>query len=162
MNLIFPGVFVGAFCLSVFVLRKAFFESGWTKTKGIIMKSEIVTIYRRAIGDTVDFKFEVAYEYSVNGKNYVGDKVLRIIPTIFDRRVYAEQMAKKFPKGASVDVYYKPENPESACLELNPGVSDTAVVVISLIAALAAVIIIGVIMYMSGMPIPFLPDLKPL
>lgn len=61
----------------------------------------------------------VVYEYQVNGMKYLSNRV-RVEdasgPTL-GGALYANPLLKRYPKGATVTVYYNPQNPKESALE---------------------------------------------
>ena len=61
----------------------------------------------------------VVYEYNVNGTKYISNRV-RVQdasgPTM-GGALYANPLLKRYPKGATVTVYYNPRNPKESALE---------------------------------------------
>ena len=61
----------------------------------------------------------VVYEYEVNGIKYLSNRV-RVQdasgPTM-GGALYANPLLKRYPKGASITVYYNPQNPRESALE---------------------------------------------
>ena len=61
----------------------------------------------------------VVYEYEVNGTKYISNRV-RVQdasgPTM-GGALYANPLLKRYPKGATVTVYYNPQNPRESALE---------------------------------------------
>lgn len=61
----------------------------------------------------------VVYEYQVNGIKYLSNRVRAQDasgPTL-GGALYANPLLKRYPKGATVTVYYNPQNPKESALE---------------------------------------------
>ena len=87
----------------------------WSSTMGTVLSSSVQT---RPTGRSHSTFPVVVYQYEVNGKTYqsqtikAGDQFMNI-------RVIGEAQATvaRYPIGASVMVYYNPENPAESALE---------------------------------------------
>lgn len=121
------GIFAisaGCFCL---YLGLKFYRSmkvslTWQTTKGKIQKIDIV---RHDMGDQADLLQPVLYYlYEVDGKSYQSN-VLRI-PENWSTNDPAilKRVLAPYSQGATVDVFYNPENPEQAILERGVRVLD--------------------------------------
>ena len=128
--------------LTIFRSRKT---RTWPTVEGTIIASGIVKKMGSSspgstnVTNNDTYKAEIAYEYEVDGRRYVSNRVhlLDISSSNYSR---AESIQSRYKTGAPVRVYYSPKNPEQALLE--PGGSSggwlpilvgTGFVVISLI-----------------------------
>jgi len=91
-------------------------SQSWTPTTGKVLKSRVEVMG----GKYTHVKPRVIYEYEVNGQTYqndlikASDKIL-VIQTRGSRAAY--DTIDRYPEGATVAVYYNPQNPAQAVLE---------------------------------------------
>ncbi len=114
-SFIFLGLLVGSGVTILCCLKNiywSFVSPRWPTTQGTILNSIIAnTIRYRAPGLLVSF------EYSVEGKKYVGKK-LSFNPIVIDWR--AEKNVLNYPINKSITVYYNPKRPDVAVI--TPGI----------------------------------------
>lgn len=113
----------------------------WPRVEGLVVQSGIVAGGSRG---SQSYKPLVSYEYTVDGTTYQsfrighGDAVAKTKP-------HAEQIAAKYPTGASVEVAYDPTDPALAVLE--PGFHALALALpgfgLALTAAGGAMLVLG-------------------
>ncbi|MEZ6047919.1 MAG: DUF3592 domain-containing protein [Planctomycetaceae bacterium] len=84
----------------------------WPSVTGKILRSEVSR--QKTKSDDL-FCPDISYEYEINEKKYVGNR-LRIIPLdVLDEDEIQEEI-ERFPLGKEVSVYYDPELPERSVL----------------------------------------------
>lgn len=104
------------------ILRNIILSKNWRSVEGVIVKSEIQEIYNRPgllmseNRESFEYKIDLSYRYSINGLELVGQRVYPGLPNIFPDKASAEDIVKKFTKGAVVEVFVDPKNPGNACL----------------------------------------------
>ncbi|RMG42912.1 MAG: DUF3592 domain-containing protein, partial [Acidobacteria bacterium] len=82
----------------------------WPRTPGIVLDSRIETDRHRDA-----YYPRVEYEYTVRGRRFVGQRVfLHELGSSYD---WARSVVARYPRGASVQVAYDPEDPSRAVLE---------------------------------------------
>jgi Protein of unknown function (DUF3592) len=61
----------------------------------------------------------IVYEYQVNGIKYISNRVRvqDVSGPTMGGVLYANPLLKRYPKGATVTVYYNPQNPKESALE---------------------------------------------
>ncbi len=90
-------------------------SQSWPSTTGTIVKSRVEV---RGGSTTTSVDAKIVYEYEVGGRQYQGEQI-----RVDDRhRVIqvggqAYEMIDRYPMGASVTVYYNPDDPAEAGLE---------------------------------------------
>ena len=90
-------------------------SQSWPSTTGVIVKSRVEV---RGGSTTTSVDAKIVYEYEVGGQQYQGEQI-----RVDDRhRVLqvggqAYEMVDRYPMGASVTVYYNPDDPAEAGLE---------------------------------------------
>ena len=121
--LVVGAVFTG---FGIHGLALGFASRSWPSTEGQITQSKVE---RRTsgIGEPIRLSSPayfavVTYEFTVDGATYKADRVASA--DIGGGEAHARRIAERYPKGSSVRVYYKPENP-SKCL-LEPGFQGQA------------------------------------
>jgi hypothetical protein len=99
-------------------IRDGWASRSWPTVPGLVTGS---TVRADDSDDLPEYRVSVTYEYSVDGRQYVG-RHIGILDEVYSDSQPARDEAAQYPVGASVDVYYSPEDPSSAVLE--PGVSQ--------------------------------------
>lgn len=91
----------------------------WPTTSGRIEASNIRTVhYRRALGGYDRYEPHVEYSYNVAGHAYRGARILVGTRAMYkDLDVASADLARDYPVGRAVQVYYKPDDPAEAILE---------------------------------------------
>ena len=85
--------------------------ANWATEKGKVFVSEIVT---GSTGNAGHKRAKIRYKYTVTGKNYISGNIDSVG---YARVGINTHYVEKYPRGASVTVYYNPENPAQALLE---------------------------------------------
>lgn len=94
----------------------------WRRVPGRIVRSERVS--RRSELDAAESeRAEIEYAYDVDGRAYRGGRI-GALDAGADSRGAVERRLRRYPLGAAVRVYARPEDPSVALLE--PGVSGAA------------------------------------
>ena len=101
--------------IPIIVLRfKTANASGdWPTIQGTVIESRI---QEHQSGLHASYKPIVRYEYSVNDEFYSGS-VLSLSDYSSQDKFVARKIARKYPFGSNVTVYYNPDNPSEALLE---------------------------------------------
>lgn len=90
----------------------------WPPTSGWVTRSEVVTD-TSLVGTAARrvYKSAIEYTYTVGSQEHRSDTIC--IGGTFDTslRGRAEKRCSRYPVGASVNVFYDPSNPDTACLE---------------------------------------------
>ena len=115
------GIVLLIWSLHILILAQS--SNNWSTTEGYIVSSEW-TSGRPSDEDVCD-KAEVRYEYSVDGREYVGSRVAFAMDD-FCSQSRAIRVVDDYPVGSYVDVYYDPDNPETSVIE--PGVTGGVLV----------------------------------
>ncbi len=141
------GVYAGS--QAYFVARDS---AHWPTVEGKIALMEVDGRYSDTVRNrTFRFYADMEYAYSVEGHEYLGDRrTFRPRPRNSnpdDRhgKEWAEQVAKEYPVGRSVQVYYSPRNPKQAILE--PGASVKMLIpafIGGLLMAFPTIFVVGV------------------
>lgn len=93
----------------------------WPVAEGRIHHSKIIeTVKRRTSGqkgqaNSKSYHAKVEYEYIVSETKYSSNQI-SFGKTGSNKPEYARQLVNQYPKGKIVDVYYDPEDPETAVL----------------------------------------------
>jgi len=86
----------------------------WPSTEGIVQGTEIVETCGSGARSGTVFQPVVTYEYSVDGQNYTGKRIMSL--DIASSAAYARGVIAKYPVGAIVTVYYDSCSPQDAVL----------------------------------------------
>lgn len=116
LGVVFFAMGSGVLIYGVRNLLLADASRNWPTVKGKVTVSKMGT-HR---GDkSTTYSADVAYDYTVNGTRYTGDRVtFGSVSTSSTAR--ARRVLNRYPKGKEVTVYYNPEDPEQSVLE--PGI----------------------------------------
>ena len=98
---------------------KAQQASAWPSVAGKIVSSEVDWRQMRG-GDSSDrkeYRAIVRYEYQVADRVYRADRLRFPNPGYGGSEEQARDIVQRYPAGQAVQVFYKPQNPEEACLE---------------------------------------------
>jgi hypothetical protein len=104
---------------SVLLILKGHKASGWPRTDGKILSSEVVAKHGHTPRGTraiTEYSPRVAYVYGVEGRQYSGDKI-RMGHEYSGRSSVAKEIAGRYVKDAQVEVMYNPDKPDEAVLE---------------------------------------------
>lgn len=115
----------------------------WRSTEGSVISSRVETF---GSVDKRRYQAEVIYGYSVNGTNY-SSKSVSFEDTRREDYFSAVQIVNQYHAGKSITVYYEPENPKVAHLELTEVPYMSMVAVIFCIAAGLLILVIGIVKY---------------
>jgi hypothetical protein len=107
-------VFISLFKLSA--------SQNWEETQGNLVSISIEEIthnhMRQETGSDgrFDYKINLDYQYSVDGKTYTGNVLMVGVPNVFDRASDAENVVKKYSNLENIDVFFNPQNPQDSAL----------------------------------------------
>jgi len=123
MSLVFVCLVLGLIYYLLVSIPKAIKAKYFPTVLGKITSSEVGTPMAgagRESGDRIQtYTLDISYKYVVNGKTYSSKKRRwHEVQSSFHR--YHDTIARKYPLGKSVTVFYNPKNPKVAVLE--PGV----------------------------------------
>ena len=69
------------------------------------------------------FTAAVEYQYTVDGKQYTGDRIHRSSRSSSFDRSSVQQWTRKYPKGAEITIHYSPRHPSLAVIDPTPDVA---------------------------------------
>lgn len=97
----------------------------WPGTDGVIIESGI---YERKDKDNSTWYYSpyIKYSFIVNGKTYTGDRKSYRSEENSNKKVI-EDLLTDYPKGSSIRVFYKPDQPEFSVLERGEPLGNFAV-----------------------------------
>jgi Protein of unknown function (DUF3592) len=104
---------LGLLLTAAFDLRKAYRAKTWPTTQGKILSSGLAEV---SDSDGTTYKVAILYEYSVNGVSHRSD-VWRLRAGSSSFTKAATKAVERYPLGATVNVYFNPEDPADAMLE---------------------------------------------
>lgn len=112
--------------------------SNWPTTEGQILESKMEKgTSGTGSNRTIQWYPTVKYQYEVDGSTYEGDRIIfgssaELLSSTLDR----------YPVGATVNVFYNPDNPESAVLQTGSTSSMYLYVVLGPILAIIGTILL--------------------
>lgn len=131
----------------VFQAMQAQQAADWPTTPGIITASTL-----EEKGDEIKrYHLEVEYEYTVQEEQYTGDEISFGTSVGERNRTKAKAEQAKYAKGTQVDVYYDPNNPQTAVLE--PRLADQEVMMAGTVCG-ATLLVLGLIPMYFGLRKP--------
>jgi hypothetical protein len=91
--------------------------ANWPSTRARITKSALRAEHRRGSGEVTEVKNlpDIEYEFSLGDRVIKGTRV-----SVADNTANVQEMLDHYKVGATVPVYYDPQDPEKAFLERNP------------------------------------------
>lgn len=104
------SIVVEFFTVGMFLKAQA--AKSWPQADGTITTSEVV----RLETGKIRYEADVQYEYKVDQGQYAGD-VVRLRGNTTDTKKDAEKIAKKYPVGTPVKVFYNEDDANDALLE---------------------------------------------
>lgn len=94
-------------------------RESWATTEGRVVESTVERRTRPGAGrQELEFAARVVYEYTVAGKTYRSDRVSFEGTAWRANRAAAEADQARFPPGTKVSVFYDPQRPDKAVLDL--------------------------------------------
>jgi len=123
-NLIFLGVAIVIIGAGIFfpargAHKRDQIRQSWPKAKGTITASEVVqpkALIKEGSKDADQFDVSVQYEFRAGGQLHFGSAVSS--PRYFYGKPEADRIASRYPAGATVTVYYNPEDYRECYLEI--------------------------------------------
>jgi hypothetical protein len=106
------GVFAVLFPLVSWLRARA--SRSWPRTGGRITESTLDREVRHGRSDS--YMPRVRYEYTVGERTYGGSQ-LNFWGSVGGSRAVAERTTARYPAGATVTVYYNPQDPSEAVLD---------------------------------------------
>ncbi len=117
----------------------------WQSTTGRIIASSVEIRHGTSSegGRTTSHYPVIAYEYQVNGQRIYGQRLAFGGEVGYGSRTTAENIVAKYVPGSNVPVYYNPENPNDAVLEMRAGMASNIMgcVALFIVAILAFTLI---------------------
>ncbi len=112
----------------------------WPTSSGTVILSEVSSYDSRSDGKTTRmYTANVRYRYAVNGVQYHSGRVSlgdSSTSSAADKRAIAE----RYPVGSQVTVYYDPDQPQDALLEVGPVLITYIPLVFGLLATIAGIL----------------------
>ncbi len=110
--ILYTAYIIFASILTIFVLYKYFRYFLWKKTDGEILEKKIERVQEIIKYET--YKPVVKYKYTVNGKEYISDKIF--ITSFETDKNTALKIINEF-SSEKINVYYNPFNPSESVLK---------------------------------------------
>jgi hypothetical protein len=125
----------------------------WARTDGEVIASGVDVPATHDSDEEGDCRPTVRYRYTVGGKTHESDRIRFGVETV-TTRMFAEQIAAKYPVGARVAVYYDPKRARNAVLEPKSKSGAAGWIGLIVFTALSAVLvshfIAGKVLYTQG------------
>ncbi len=107
--------FFGAYnAMRIYKLAKN--SEHWPLTMGKVIDQHIDVASTR--GGGLEYRPRIKYCYTVDGRTHVSSTI-RNPPIDFNSRQEANKFVSKYQENSQIVVYYDPENPKFACLEMS-------------------------------------------
>jgi len=138
----------------------------WPVVKGEIVACEVKVPVVHSSDDEPDCGIALSYRYRVDGKEHKGSRIHASREASMTRQA-AEELAARYPVGATVDVHYRADRPQMAVLEPK-GVSYFGSLVVFLAVALCVATVLvahgiaGKVLYLREGGVPLWAFLLPL
>ena len=116
-------------------------SSGWSKTKGLILSSEVTTSYNEHHSKTTMTPV-VTYKYALNGREYQSRQVSTGDHGSGDIK-QARKVVERYCPGMEVTVFFNPNDPGNAVLE--PGLSISSVIILGVGVVFFCAAILGLL-----------------
>ncbi len=84
----------------------------WPQVSATVTTASLLSIRHRRVDH---WQFRIAYQYQVHHQTYTGDTIYLDHPKVSS--LEARAMARQYPLGSKVPVYYNPDHPERAVLQ---------------------------------------------
>jgi hypothetical protein len=113
------GFGVGILALAIASLREAAAMKRWPVAKGRVLTSKVEE-YKSGGGAKTRmtlFRPVVTYEYEVEGKRFRGDRIAQSPGMNAGVPDAAEQTARRYASGSTVEVHFNPKRPDESVLE---------------------------------------------
>ncbi len=113
---------VGLLVIAVTVQLRARRSMRWLSTTGRVSSATVdVRVDGGANGRSTLYCPMIAYEYQVEGRDYLQNRLLIGAPVSSNFRSRAQKWVDRYPEGSAVTVYYNPADPSEAVLERRAG-----------------------------------------
>jgi hypothetical protein len=114
--IVLGGMGLATFGLAIAYTGMAVQASRWPTTRGRIVAAEVDAFRQRPRRIRTYFKPSVLYTYEVNGRQYLGDRILIGVVVSSTIPWLAGRTAAKYPVGGEVIVHYNPLKPSESVL----------------------------------------------
>lgn len=109
---------LGIFIFGIVVRRRLNASESWPKTAGVVRESAVEPQWVKVgSGNMYVVSPKVLYEYEVEGRKYSSSQ-LSLIERNTANENLAREKSERHPVGQQVTVYYNPQKPEFATLEV--------------------------------------------
>lgn len=129
-------VFISGLILTLYVSPPYIYalnSSSWPSTEGIVVESSMTIVNS---GDSNTTKYNFKFEYSVNGENYISNKIFASQDITNNLIPWPDNFIKDHPVGSQILVYYNPNNPSDGIIIKGANSNLTVVLIFSLIVLL--------------------------
>ena len=115
--LTFVAVGVVLLLFGVYTRVQSLRSTNWPVAHGVITQSQVRTTYGRERRRDPSYSADIAYQYTVDGKNYRGTNV-SYAKGFFDS---PSTTVSHYPQGSVVDVHYDSRDPATSVLDAGAG-----------------------------------------
>jgi hypothetical protein len=134
-------------CVGVPAVLTGMENADWPSTTGTVTLSRAGwTLERSPLTDRLTryYRAEVKYEYQVNGKKYESNNIAMNSAQIsYPSRGAAELVTKHYPQGATVTVYFNPNEPHVAVLKKGQSYMSIGPLVVGVPMALLGILMVA-------------------
>ena len=115
--------------IGFYYLFKSKESKSWDSTEGEILTSDVIKEFNNnSEGNNLMYKPEICYSFSVNGQQFISNKIRIMFNFSTNWSTRAYRLVKKYPINSKVTVFYDANNPEDSVLE--PGIKFEIIVMI--------------------------------
>ncbi len=114
LRLLFSALAVGLILFGLFTLRETSRSRGWAETTGRVISSGVNEYAGKG---SRSYRPIVVYAYSAGAVRYMSTRISSAHSQGTADRNAAARVAARYPVGASVPVFYDPQDPEQAVLQ---------------------------------------------
>lgn len=93
-------------------------SKSWESTEGKITLSEIRTRSSSGTSNSIVYFPSVKYDYYINNIKYTGNRISLLVDIKLSDISYAEKILENYKVNQTVAVFYNPNNPQEAVLDL--------------------------------------------
>lgn len=150
MSTVFFGlIIVVAVISAVFMLLKFKRSANWASIEGSILESTIEKIQGSRTQGTTDYRINIRYQYTVEGREYTGNRVVAGLPNIAGSRSDREDTIRKYPAGSAAIIHFDPGAPADSALVVGKSLSTAGFIAIAGLLLVVGGIMFGLLYVME-------------
>ena len=145
-GLIFLIIGIITLILGMIAWNKARKSTSWPAVPGRILNASVDRVRERdrdSDGDVsieTKYKVDISYQYTVEGKQYIGNRIQFGLPDRMSSSVRAYRIVNQYPQGTEVDVYVDPSQLSNSVLQPGVKLSTLLAPAFGLVFAIAGMI----------------------